>query len=98
MAAQAIQRIAGLYRIESDARPMSAEQRLLVRHERSKPLWEELHVWLQRERKRVPDGSAIAKTIDYSLNHWEALSRFLLDGELPIDNNHLESRHAIMPS
>lgn len=56
MAAQAIQRIAWLYRIESDARPMSAEQRLLVRHERSKPLWEELHVWLQLERKRVPDG------------------------------------------
>lgn len=46
----------------------------------------------------LPDGSAIAKAIDYSLNHWEALSRFLLDGEVPIDNNHLESRHAIMLS
>lgn len=58
MAAQAIPRIAWLYRIEIDARPMSAEQRLLVRHERSKPLWDELHVWLQLERKRVPDGEA----------------------------------------
>ena len=47
-------------------------------------------MWLQLERKRVPDGSAIAKAIDYCLNHWEALSRFLLDGEVPIDNNHLE--------
>ena len=61
---------------------MSSEQRLLVRHERSKPLWEELHVWLQLERKRVPDGT---KAIDYRLNHWEALSRFLLDGEVPIE-------------
>ena len=42
-------------------------------------------MWLQLERKRVPDGSAIAKAIDYSLNHWEALSRFLLDGEVPIE-------------
>jgi hypothetical protein len=71
---------------------MSAEQRLLMRHERSKPLWEELHVWLRLERTRVPEGSAIAKAIDYSLNHWEALSRFMLDGEVPIDNNHIENQ------
>ena len=92
VAAQAIQRIAWLYRIEADARELSAEQRLLMRQERSKPLWEELHVWLKLERMRVPEGSAIAKAIDYSLNRWEALSRFLLDGEVPIDNNHLENQ------
>ena len=92
VAAQAIQRIAWLYRIEADARPLSAEQRLLMRQERSKPLWEELHLWLKLERARVPDGSATAKAIDYSLNHWQALSRFLLDGAVPIDNNHLENQ------
>ncbi len=92
VAAQAIQRIAWLYRIEADARPLSAEQRLQMRQERSQPLWEELHVWLKLERMRVPDGSAIAKAIDYSLNHWEALSQFLLDAEVPIDNNHLENQ------
>ena len=47
-------------------------------------------MWLQLERKRVPDGSAIAKAIDYSLNHWEALSRFLLDGEVPIDTSKVD--------
>jgi transposase len=92
VAAQAIQRIAWLYRIEADARPLSAEHRLLLRQERSKPLWEELHVWLKLERLRVPDGSSIAKAIDYSLNRWNALSQFLLDGEVPIDNNHLENQ------
>jgi len=92
VAAQAIQRIAWLYRIEADARPLSAEHRLLMRQERSQPLWEELHLWLKFERMRVPDGSAIAKAIDYSLNHWQALSQFLLDGEVPIDNNHLENQ------
>jgi transposase len=92
VAAQAIQRIAWLYRIEADARALSCEQRLQMRHERSKPLWQELHVWLQLERARVPDGSAIAKAIDYSLNHWQALSQFLLDGEVPIDNNHIENQ------
>ena len=92
VAAQAIQRIAWLYRIEADGRPLSAEQRLLMRQERSKPLWEELHVWLKLERMRVPDGSSIAKAIDYSLNRWSGLSQFLLDGEVPIDNNHLENQ------
>ena len=92
VAAQAIQRIAGLYRIEADARDLSAEQRLRMRQERSRPLWEELHVWLRLERAQVPEGSAIAKAIDYSLNRWVALSRFLGDGAVPIDNNHIENQ------
>jgi len=92
VAAQAIQRIAWLYRIESDARGLSCEQRLQMRQERSLPLWQELHAWLRLERTRVPDGSAIAKAIDYSLNHWQALSAFLQDGAVPIDNNHIENQ------
>ena len=92
VAARAIQRIAWLYRVESDARELTAEQRLQMRNERSKPLGEELHAWLKLERQRVPDGSAIAKAIDYSLNHWVGLSRFMLDGAVPIDNNHIENQ------
>ena len=92
VAAQAIQRIAWLYRIEADARDLTAEQRLKMRHERSRPLCEELHIWLQLEHRRVPDGSGIANAIDYSLNRWAALTRFLLDGDVPIDNNHLENQ------
>ena len=92
VAAQAIRRIAWLYRIEADARDLSCEQRLQMRQERSKPLWEELHAWLRLERTRVPDGSAIAKAIDYSLNHWQALSEFLKDGAVPVDNNWIENQ------
>ena len=92
MAKQAIQRIAWLYRVEAEAKLLTAEQRLQTRQERSKPLWQELHVWLQLERQRVPDGSAIAKAIDYSLNPWAGLGRFLVDGAVPIDNNHIENQ------
>ena len=92
MAKQAIQRIAGLYRVEADAKVLTAEQRLQMRHARSGPSWQELHVWLELERQRVPDGSAIAKAIDYSLNNWPGLSRFLLDGDVPVDNNHIENQ------
>jgi hypothetical protein len=58
----------------------------------ARPLWEELHVWLQLERARVPDGGATAKALSYSLNAWAALTRNLLDGDVPVDNNHLENR------
>ena len=60
VAAQAIQRIAALYRVEADVRELDAAQRLQVRQRRSLPLWQALHLWLQRERARVPDGSTIA--------------------------------------
>ena len=92
VAGQAIQRIAWLYKIEADARALGADQRLQMRQERSQLLWDEMHVWLQLERTRVPDGSAIAKAIDYSLKHWVGLGRYLLDGDVPIDNNHVENR------
>jgi hypothetical protein len=44
------------------------------------------------ERQRVPEGSATAKAIDYSLNRWEALTNYLADGNVQIDNNHLENQ------
>ena len=92
VAAEAIRRIAWLYKIEAEVRDLSSEERWRIRRERSKPLWDELHLWLQLERTRVPDGSAIAKAIDYGLNRWAGLGQFLLDGEVPIDNNHCENR------
>ena len=88
---QAIQRIAALYQIERQVKGLSAEDRLAIRQSSSKPLCEDLHVWLQLERQRVPEGSASAKAIDYSLNRWEALTNYLADGNVQIDNNHLEN-------
>ena len=92
VAAEAIQRIAWLYKVEAEAKTFSSESRLRLRQEQSKPMWDALHVWLKLERARVPDGSAIAKAIDYALNQWIGLGRFLLDGDVPIDNNYVENR------
>lgn len=39
-----------------------------MRQLRSRPLCEELHLWLQLERQRVPEGSGSARAIDHSLN------------------------------
>jgi transposase len=91
VAAEAVQRIAWLYHLERESRSLPAAERLLARQERGKPAWDALHAWLQMERGRVPDGSGIARAIDYSLNHWPALTVHLKDGEVPVDNNHIEN-------
>jgi transposase len=91
VASQALQRIARLYRIEQEVATATSDERLRARRQRSVPLWDELHVWLRHERSRVPDGGGIAAAIDYSLRRWDALGRFLHDGEVAIDNNHIEN-------
>ncbi len=91
VAAQAIVRIARIYKVESQAREMTPEARFAHRKEHAEPLWNELHAWLKLERSRVPDGGAIASALDYSLKRWMALGRFLEDGAVSVDNNHLEN-------
>ena len=51
-----------------------------------------MHEWMQLQRKKITDGSATAKELDYSLRRWSALTRFLDDGQLPIDNNWIENK------
>jgi len=40
----------------------------------------------------LTDGTRTARAIDYSLKRWEALERYLEDGEVPIDNNWIENQ------
>lgn len=91
MGTQAIQRIAALYQIERQVKGFSVEDRLAARQSGSKPLCEDLQVWLTMERQRVPEGSATAKAIAYSLNRWDALTTYLDNGAVQIDNNRIEN-------
>ncbi|MGJ7489919.1 IS66 family transposase [Variovorax sp. ZT4R33] len=91
VAAEAVQRIGWIYRLEREAQGWPAEQRLAIRQTHAKPAWDALLEWLRLERTRVPDGSGIARAIDYSLNHWGALTVNLGDGDVPVDNNHIEN-------
>ena len=68
-----------------------------MRQERAAPAADTLHRWLILHRQKVPDGSATAKAIDYSLKRWAALTRYVDDGNLPIDNNWVENRPARLP-
>ena len=88
---QAIQRIARIYRVESQAREMTVEAQARTSPAARRPLWDELHAWMRLERTRVPDGGGIAAALDYSLKRWNALGRFLGDGAVSVDNNHIEN-------
>jgi len=43
-------------------------------------------------RQKVPDGSGTARAMGYSLKRWAALTRYLDDGAVPIDNNWVENQ------
>jgi transposase len=92
IAGQAIDLIGQLYAVERDMRGQDAETRLQVRRARAAPIAAVLHEWLVAHRSKVPDGTATAKAIDYSLTRWTALTRYLEDHRLPIDNNHDEQQ------
>ncbi len=91
VATPALQRIAELYRIEREIATLAPDERLAVRRARSRPLWDALQSWMVVERRKVPDGGGAAAALDYSLNRWKVLGRFLEDGDVPIDNNHCEN-------
>lgn len=92
VAVEAIERIARIYHVEAELGSLTSDERLAMRQALARPLWEELHVWLQLQRRRVPDGGTTAGAIDYNLRHWEELTRNLHDGAVPLDNNHLEQQ------
>lgn len=90
LAEEAIRRFARIYEVEGELKGVSDEERQALRQQLAKPLWDKLRNWLDLERRLVVDGGAAAGAIDYTLNHWEALTRHLDDGAVAIDNNHLE--------
>lgn len=92
LAEQALHYIGQLYEIERQVKSLDTEERRRIRQEQARPLADALQTWMLAQRERVPDGSATAKALDYSLKRWAALTRYLDDGQLPIDNNHIEQQ------
>ena len=88
----ALQQFARVYEIERDVKELDTEQRQAVRQQQTRPILDALKEWMTLQRRQVPDGSATAKALDYSLRRWDALTRFVDDGQLPVDNNWIENQ------
>lgn len=89
--------IQSMYAVERLARQAgySDEQRKWLRRKRSKPILKKIHRWLTANQARAAPKSTLGQAIGYALNHWRALTTFLGDGRLEIDNN--RSERAIKP-
>ena len=81
-----------LYEIEGVATEAgeSPEQRLARRKRDSQPVIHEIGLWCRKTYESEPPKSELAKAIFYVINQWQALTRFLEDGALPLDNTLVE--------
>jgi transposase len=82
-----LERIAALYAIEADVRGQPPGVRQKARHERTRPLIAELRKILDDAHRRLSPKSVMALAIAYGTKRWSALTQFLDNGSLEIDNN-----------
>lgn len=89
--------IGRLYRVEREAKAYEEENELSkeegvryrcdVRREKSRAILDQFGEWLEEEKEAVLPKSPMGEAIGYTLGQWEALNRYVEDGDLAIDNN-----------
>ena len=77
-----------LYAVEEEAK--EPQDRLHLRQSQSKPILQQIHLWLQEQSTQVLPRSPIGQAITYALNQWPALCVYTSDSRLNIDNNAAE--------
>jgi hypothetical protein len=84
-----LQLIRRLSRLEhhADVKQLTSEQREALRGERPAGVLERQKRWVVATVEQEPPSSDLAKAAGYCLNHWTALTRFVQDGRLDLDNN-----------
>ena len=65
---------------------LEGERLAEARQKRSQPVWEALHEWCQAVQAQGPPSSLLVVAARYVLRHYDALTRYLADGRIPIDN------------
>lgn len=83
----ALNQIQKLYRIETKLKGSTPEEKYRVRQELAVPLLEKFKQWLDDAAPSYSPTTSIGKAINYSLNQWDKLRRYVEDGHLKIDNN-----------
>ena len=89
-AAEALRRIGLLYAIEREIRGQPPAVRSEVRRARSAPILAQLRAWLKDRHALLSSKSPLAGAIQYTLARWVALTRYVEDGAIEIDNNAAE--------
>ena len=84
--------IAQLYAVEKRARRsgIRGKDLRLLREQVSRPVIMQLHSYLRMISEDLLPKSEPGQAVAYLLKNWTALTRYLEDGDLPIDNNGTE--------
>jgi len=79
-----------LYEIEKRGQPLEERQRRDLRLTEAKPVLDRVKAWLDSEGQKTLPKSPIGEAISYARAQWVALTRYLEDGLLELDNNRAE--------
>jgi transposase len=90
LAHEAVARIAMFYHLDNAWKALPPDERRRRRQEEIGPLLTDFRLWMETHLPGLLPQSPLAKAMGYAANHWAALTRFLDDGRLPLDNNAAE--------
>jgi transposase len=90
LATEILTRIGALYAIGAHLRGKPPDERRRIRRLQTKPKLDELKQFLESTLAQISRKSDLAEAVRYALTRWTALTRFIDDGRIEIDNNAAE--------
>ena len=84
---EAVARIQQRYAVEDEARDLDAPARARLRQEKSVPVLAAMQEWLDTLAAAALPKSPLGEALTYARNQWGALSVYVTDGDLAVDNN-----------
>jgi transposase len=90
LAVTALNYIGRLYRIERRIRDLIPIAKKAIRKREATPILKDYKKWLVEKSRKVLPKSPLGHAIEYTLKNWIALTRYLGNGILDIDNNAAE--------
>ncbi len=87
IAKHVVKQIALLYDVEKEAKGKSPDDRVALRQEKAKPVFDELETWLQAQLPKLSGKTKLAGAIRYALGRMPKARAYLSDGRLELDNN-----------
>ncbi|MBT3327539.1 MAG: transposase [Gemmatimonadales bacterium] len=81
--------IGGFNDVEAEAKANNMRNAELLAHRQAhaRPIAERFEIWLAEHIDDLLDTNPVRKAMKYYINHWPALTRFLSDPEVELDNN-----------
>lgn len=92
VALEGLRKIAGVFVVERDSRIAgdTAEERRVRRQTHTRPLLDDLRLWIDEKRQLIPPKTPLGRALGYLHRQWKRLILFLEDGNIEATNNRRE--------